>query len=462
MVVRSVGGKLLVRKSEGYGHNSGETFSDLEKLIQTAKIEFWPIDQLRLEARNLRRHSLRKLAALTRSIATFGVFVPIVADPTGKVLSGRARLACAIELGLREIPVIVVSHLSDAEKRLYALADNKIPELSTWDLPMLKLELQELSLPDLDLDLPLTGFDTAETDRILGSASSEEADDMVPELQTNATSRLGDIWLLGRHKVFCGSALQEDSYHELLRRERVQMVITDPPYNVAIVGHVRGSGTLHREFVEASGEMSEESFTHFLARFLQNLKTVTEDGAIIYVFMDHAHSLELQAAAYPLFGKQKNLCVWVKDSAGMGSFYRSQHELVYIFKNGLASHINNFNLGEKGRYRTNVWNYPGANTGADRREALEIHPTVKPVSMFVDAMLDCSHRGGVVLDCFGGSGTAVIAAERTRRTARVMELDPLYADLIVRRWQTFTGNRPIHAGTDATFDEITSSRSGAR
>ena len=242
MVVRTCGGKLLVRsrRTEGFGHNSGETFSDLKKLIRTAKIESWPIDQLRLQARNLRRHSPRKLAALTRAIATFGIFVPVVVDPIGKVLSGRARIACAIELGFIEIPVIVVSHLTDAEKRLYTVADQRIPELSTWDLPTLKLEIQELSLPDLNLDLSLTGFDTAEIDRILGSAPSDpqEADDAVPELQTNAISRLGDIWLLGRHKVYCGSALQEDSYHGLLGRERVQMVITDPPYNVGIVGHV--------------------------------------------------------------------------------------------------------------------------------------------------------------------------------------------------------------------------------
>jgi DNA modification methylase len=458
MVVRLRGGKLEIRKPEGYGHNSGETFSDFKKLVRSQKIELWPIDCVRRRARNPRLHSPRKLVVLRRAIATFGIFVPIVVDRPGNLLAGDARLACAVELGLTEVPVIVVSHLTDAEKRLFALADNRIPELSTWDLPMLKLEIQELSLPDLDLDLSVTGFDTAETDRILGAASAntDNADDAVPELHGCAVSRLGDMYLLGRHKVYCGSALDEESYRALLGRERAQMVVTDPPYNVAIVGHVRNSGTAHREFVEASGEMSEEQFTNFLGRFLQHVRHVAEDGAIIYVFMDHAHSLELQAAAYPLFGKQKNLCVWVKDNAGMGSFYRSQHELVYVFKNGSAAHINNFNLGEKGRYRTNVWNYPGANTGHDRREALHIHPTVKPCAMFVDAMLDCSHRGGIVLDCFGGSGVAVISAERTGRTARVMELDPLYVDLIVRRWQFATGGTAVHAETGATFDELTS------
>ncbi len=464
MAMRSLGGKLPVRKPEGYGHNSGETFSDLKELIRTARIEFWPIDQLRLVTRNLRSHSPRKLAALRRSIATFGVFVPIVVDRAGNVLSGRARLACAVDLGLIEVPVIVVSHLTDTEKRLFAIADNKIPELSTWDLPMLKIEIQELSLPDLDLDLSITGFDTAETDRLLGCATSdnEDADDAVPELKACATSRLGDLWVLGSHKVYCGSALDEDSYRALLGRERAQMVVTDPPYNAAIVGHVRNSGTSHREFIEASGEMSEEEFTRFLGRFLQQVKHVAEDGAIIYVFMDHAHSLELQVAAYPLFGKQKNVCVWAKDAAGMGSFYRSQHELVYVFKNGTAAHINNFNLGEKGRYRTNVWNYPGANTGHDRHEALNIHPTVKPCSMFVDAILDCSHRGGIILDCFGGSGTAIIAAERTGRKARVLELDPLYVDLIIRRWQVATGDIAVHVKTSAKFSEVTLDRVGER
>jgi DNA modification methylase len=464
MIVRLKGGALEVRKRGRYGHNSGETLTGLERLIRAQKIEFWPIDQIRGRLRNPRRHSARKLAALRRAMTTFRIFVPIVVDQAGNLLAGDARLDCAVGLGLTQVPVMVVSHLTDVEKRLFALADNRIPELSTWDLPLLKLEIQELSLPDLDLDLSITGFDTAETDRILSSSSSvaEGPDDAVPELDVHATSRLGDLFLLGRHKVYCGSALDEDSYHALLGRERVQMVVTDPPYNVTIVGHVRNSNTVHREFVEASGEMSEAQFTGFLARFLEQVRRVAEDGAIVYIFIDHGHSLELQAAAYPVFGKQKNLCVWVKGNAGMGSFYRSQHESVYVFKNGNAAHINNFNLGEKGRYRTNVWNYPGANTGPDRREALESHPTVKPCSMFVDAMLDCSHRGGIVLDCFGGSGVTVIAAERTGRTARVIELDPLYVDLIVRRWQISTGGVALHAESSATFDELTSDRRGER
>jgi hypothetical protein len=463
MSVQSTGSTLVVRKRNGRGHNSGQDRSDLENLIRSSAVEYWPISQIRMRARNPRRHSSRKLSLLRRAIASFGIFVPLVIDQTGTLLAGEARLLCAIELGLTTVPVIVVAHLNETERRLFALADNRISELSTWDLPMLKLEIEELSLPDLNLDLSLTGFDTAETDRILGSVSSDtDVEDEVPEIEIRAITQLSDLWVLGRHKVCCGSALEEDSYRVLLGRERAQMVITDPPWNVPIAGHVRNSGTSHREFIEASGEMSEEEFTHFLGGFLFHLKHVTEDGAIVYVFIDHAHSLELQVAAYPFFGKQKNLCVWAKDAAGMGSFYRSQHELVYVFKNGSAAHINNFNLGEKGRFRSTLWSYPGANTGHDRHEALKIHPTVKPCAMFVDAMLDCSHRGGIVLDCFGGSGVACIAAERTGRTARVIELDPLYVDLIVRRWQNFTGNRAIHAETGKSFDEMTSIRRGER
>lgn len=461
MVVRLPGGMLEIRKRPRSGHNSRE-FSELEQLIRAQRIEYWPIGQVRTHPRNPRRHSPRKLAALRRAIATFRIFFPLAVDRSGNLLAGHARLTCAMELGLHEVPVVVVSHLTEIEKRLFALADNRIPELSTWDTDALKIEIEELSIPDLALDLSITGFDTADTDRIIKSncAGAADADDAVPEFRAVSTSLLGDLWLLGRHKVLCGSALDADTYRSLLGDERVQMVITDPPYNVSIAGHARNAETAHREFVTASGEMTETEFTAFLGSFLQRVKTITEDGAIIYVFMDHAHALELQAAAYPLYGKQKNLCVWVKDGAGMGSFYRSQHELIFVFKNGDAPHINNFNLGEKGRYRTNVWSYPGANTGHDRREALDIHPTVKPCAMFVDAMLDCSHRNGIVLDCFGGSGVTVMAAERTGRIARVVELDPLYVDLIVRRWQVATGDRAVHADSGKTFDQLVEERRG--
>ena len=461
MAKRSTTKELAILKREKYSHRS-EDFSDLKQCLLSTKIQQWAVGDLVYPTRLLRRHSRRKLASLRRSIVEFQIFVPLIIDRVGNVLAGVARLRCATDLGFTTVPVIVVAHLSEANKRLFAMADNKIPELSTWDLPMLKLEMGELSL-DLDLDLSVTGFDTADIDRILGTSDATDAEDVIPSLDERAISRQGDCYYLGEHRLYCGSALELKTYRVLLGPELAQMVITDPPYNVRIAGHVRHSGTTHREFVQAAGDFSEQGFTReFLAPFLHCAKEFSADGAIIYVFMDHGHSLELQVAAYPLFGKQKNLCVWVKDNPGMGSFYRSQHELVYVFKHGAGPHINNFNLGEKGRFRSNVWNYPGANDGYDRREALEVHPTVKPCAMFVDAMLDCSHRGGIVLDCFGGSGTAVIAAERTGRRARVIELDPLYVDLIIRRWQNATGKFAVHAATGAKFDEMTFAQTGER
>jgi DNA modification methylase len=462
MAKRSPSKELAIFRQERYRHSS-ENFSDLKQCLLSNKIEHRPIGSLRYPIRLLRRHSRRKLAALRRSIVEFQIFVPLLIDGAGNVLSGVARLLCATELGFTTVPVIVVLHLTETQKRLFAVADNRIPELSSWDLPELKLEMKDLSL-NLDLDLSITGFDTPEIDRIVGVPYDvDDANDVIPDSDARAISRPGDLFCLGRHKVYCGSALDLTSYNNLLGLERVQMAITDPPYNLRIAGHVRHASTAHREFLQGSGELSEQGFTReFLAPFLECVKEVTADGAIIYVFIDHAHSLELQVAAYPLFGKQKNLCVWVKDNAGMGSFYRAQHELVYVFKKGAAPHINNFNLGEKGRFRSNVWNYPGANSGYDRREALAIHPTVKPCAMFVDAMLDCSHRGGIVLDCFGGSGTAVIAAERTGRRARVIELDPLYVDLIVRRWQSASGKVAVHAESGLSFEKMTLDRTGDR
>lgn len=454
MIARLPGGKLLVQKHQSRRSHSNDTLSELKQLVRSQTIEQWPIDAVRTGRRRTRVHPSNKHHSLCRSIASFKVFFPLLVDPTGNLISGYARLKAATELGFDTVPVIVVSHLSDSERRLYAIADNRIQEWAAWNMDELKIELQEISIADPELDLNLSGFDTPEIDRIVGlNDTLVDEIDNTPPLQARAVSREGDLWLLDSHKVFCGSALEPSSYIGLMRGERAQMVITDPPYNVSVNGHVRTAGTTHREFVAASGEMSEEQFTDFLGRFLKRVREISEDGAIVYVFMDHAHSLELQAAAYPIFGKQKNLCVWAKDAAGMGSFYRSQHELVFVFKNGTARHVNNFNLGEKGRYRTNVWRYPGANTGHDRREVLDMHPTVKPVAMFVDAMLDCSHRGGIVLDCFGGSGVTLIAAERTKRVARVIELDPLYIDLMVRRWQSFTGHAATHADTGETFSQ---------
>ncbi len=329
-----------------------------------------------------------------------------------------------------------------------------------WDREILAIELQ--ALLDLEFDVELTGFSLAEIDLVLDEASdanpvgTDEPEDQVPPYGNVAVSSTGNIWLLGRHRLLCGDAQMRSSFRELMAGETADLVFTDPPYNVVIDGHVCGSGSVkHREFAFASGEMSEREFTDFLRTTFGNAAASMRDGAIAFVCMDWRHMRELLDAGTEVFTELKNLIVWNKTNGGMGTFYRSKHELIFVFKQGAAEHTNSFGLGESGRYRTNVWDYAGISSmSSARAEELEMHPTVKPVAMIADAIRDCSRRGEVVLDCFGGSGSTLIAAEKTGRQARVIEFDPLYCDTIVRRWQHLTGKRAPLAGDDRSFDDI--------
>jgi 16S rRNA G966 N2-methylase RsmD len=428
-------------------------------------VELRPVAGLRANPGNARTHSDRQISQLAASIRTFGFLNPILVDEQGMVLAGHGRLAAARLLGLDEVPVVQVTHLTPAHKRALVLADNRLAELAGWDRNLLKIELAELSTLDLDFEVEITGFDTVEIDRLLQvgieEAQPDPADDIPPvDIGRDPVTRLGDVWCLGRHRLMCGSALERTSYAQLLQNERAQMVFTDPPYNVPIKGHVSGKGRhQHSEFVMGCGEMSAVEFTAFLADAVQLMAQHSRDGAIHFICMDWRHQGELLRAGLPTYGTPKNLCVWVKDNAGMGSFYRSRHELVFVFKVGAAPHINNFGLGERGRYRTNVWEYPGVNTfGATRDADLAMHPTVKPVALVSDAIRDCSQRAGIILDPFGGSGTTLIAAERTGRHARLLELDSRYADVIVRRWQAFTSEPACLAETDQSFAEVSKAR----
>jgi len=332
-----------------------------------------------------------------------------------------------------------------------------------WDEDLLAIELKYLSSLEVDFEVEITGFDTAEIDRIISGLGSGSADeDEIPVYNNHAppVSRLGDLWQLGPHRVLCGNALEESAYERLMGGKKAQMGITDPPYNVKIDGHVCGTGRIkHRPFVMGSGEMSETEFTAFLTSAFKQMAAHSEDGSIHFAFMDWRHMAEITAAGRAAFTELKNLCVWAKDNAGLGSFYRSQHELVFVFKNGSAPHINTFGVGETGRYRTNLWTYSGVNTfRRGRLEDLEAHPTVKPVTLIADAIRDCSRRKGIILDPFLGSGTTVIAAERTGRVAYGMELDPCYVDVILRRWLAADGAEPRHAGTGQTFEEAAAER----
>lgn len=426
------------------------------------KIAYRRIDDLKPYAGNARTHTDKQIAQIAASIRQFGFTNPVLIDGAGGIVAGHGRVAAARLLGMAEVPVIELSHLSEAERRAYVIADNRLAELAGWDRDILAIELQALSELDLDFDLEITGFETAELDLLLDGPDPDQADpdDDVADSETGvAVTRTGDIWDLGKHRLICGDAQKPETYAALMASDRAHAVFTDPPYNVKIGGHVCGSGAIqHREFAMASGEMDVASFTAFLQAALGAMANVSVDGAIHFVCMDWRHMGELRAAGNTIYSELKNLVVWKKSNGGMGTFYRSQHELVFVYKVGTAPHTNTFGLGDTGRYRTNVWDYPGVNSFGANQKDLALHPTVKPVALVADAIKDVTKRGEIVLDGFGGSGTTLMAAERTGRVARLVELDPLYCDVICRRYEARTGKTAKLSGSDQTFSEVAIAR----
>jgi DNA modification methylase len=425
------------------------------------EIKHTSIDQLKLDPRNPRIHSRRQVRQIARSIKKFGFIGAILIDSAGKVLAGHGRLLAAQQLGLTEVPTIMIEHLTEAQARAFMIADNKLCENAEWNVEILGEQFCELARVELDFDLEITGFATGEIDVLINgvearaSRDRDAADELPPT--GVAVTKPSDTWLLGGNRVLCGDALQASLYATLLNGEQAVMAITDPPYNVAIDGNVSGFGAIrHREFAMASGEMSTDEFIDFLAAVMANIAKSTVSGAIHYYFMDWRHSLEILEAARATRLRQLNLCFWSKDTAGMGSLYRSQHELVFVFKNGRERHRNNIELGRFGRNRTNVWNYPGAIglRSSDEGNLIALHATPKPVAMVADAIMDVSARGDIVLDPFLGSGTSIIAAQRTGRRCYGIEIDPLYCDVIVRRWQAFTRDRAVRESDGRPFNEI--------
>jgi DNA modification methylase len=339
-----------------------------------------------------------------------------------------------------------------------------LTEISSWDDRLLAQQLKDLSLLGLDFSLELTGFEMGEIDLRIASLDDapegeDDPADLLPDpLTSPPISQIGDMWRLGNHVVACNNALDPAAFARLMGEQCAAMVFTDPPYNVPIDGHASGLGAVHhRPFPMASGEMDTPQFTSFLRQALHNLAAFSGDGSIHFICMDWRHIEELMAAGREVYGELKNLCVWVKDNAGMGSLYRSRHELIFVFKHGRNGHRNNVQLGRFGRNRSNVWTCPGANSFARHREEgnpCALHPTVKPAAMVADAIFDCSARGETVLDAFLGSGTTVIAAERTGRRCYGLELDPLYVDAIIRRWQKLTSGTAHHAASGRRFDDL--------
>ena len=429
--------------------------------MSTLRIEYLTPSSLIPYTRNARTHSKKQIRQIADSIRQFGFTNPLLIDKDNMILAGHGRLAGAQLLAIDRVPCVRLENMSPAQKKAYVLADNKLALNAGWDEEILALELQGL----LDLDeafaIDITGFSIAEVDCLIEGLSIEETGDpedeaLPPVLDGPSVTLEGDVWLLGAHRLICGNALSPEVCETLLAGELAQMVFTDPPYNVPIDGHVSGLGEAkHREFAMASGEMSQQQFTDFLRKTMQNLHKHSTDGSIHFICMDWRHMQEMLSAGGQVYAELKNLIVWVKDNGGMGTFYRSRHELIFAYKKGTASHINSFELGQHGRYRTNVWSYKGMNSfGGTRNEEIKLHPTVKPVAMIVDAIKDVSNRNGIVLDLFGGSGSTLIATHKTGRRGFLCELDPFYCDRIVRRWQVFAKDDAIHESSGRSFEDV--------
>jgi DNA modification methylase len=405
-------------------------------------ITYRAISDLTPDPRNARTHPKRQIEQLKASIEAFGFTNPILADPEGHIIAGHGRLQAARAMGFIEVPTIILSGLSETQKRALRIADNKIALNAGWDLEILQQELGELASLDVDIDLTLTGFSTGEIDVILASADDPD-DEVVPPVPTKPRTKPGDIWILGDHRVGCGDGRDTGFLQRLIGEgARVDAAFLDPPYNVRIGGHAVSAGS-HREFAMASGEMSEAEFRSFLSDTLGSAAHWSRDGAVHFVCMDWRHMDSVSAVGSKVYGELLNLCVWNKSNAGMGSLYRSKHELVFVYRVGTAPHYNMVELGRHGRNRTNVWDYASVNSmKGSRREDLALHPTVKPTGLVADAIQDVTRRGDLVLDLFLGSGTTLLAAERTGRRFRGLDIDPAYVDVAIERWSARTGLEP--------------------
>ena len=432
-------------------------------------IHYLPIESLAPDPKNARVHGRRQLRRIADSIQAFGFNVPVLIDAERRIIAGHGRAEAAKRLGLTEVPTIRLDHLTEVQRRAFMIADNRLTEIASWDDRLLAEQLQALSSVDLDFDIETIGFDVGEIDLRIKSLKAKETsatEPPIPDVSGAAVSRVGDLWLLGRHRLLCGDARNEAAHAELMGTERAAVVFSDPPYNVAIDGHVSGLGKVrHREFVMAAGEMTPEAFTEFLVAALGRMKASSHSGSPAFIFMDWRHLSELLAAAGRASLDLLNLCVWTKPNAGMGSLYRSQHELVFVFKLGSGRHHNNVQLGAYGRNRSNVWAYaagPGFGRAGEEGHLAALHPTVKPTAMIADAILDVTRRGDIVLDPFLGSGTTLMACERTGRRCHGLELDPLYCDVIVRRWQAYVGGLARLAMTGESFDGLCQTKCSQR
>ena len=407
------------------------------------------VKSLKSSEKKSQKHSKKQLAKIKQAIKKVGYTAPVIIKEDGEIIAGELRLLAAQELKLEKIPAITLDNLTEKEADAIRIMDNRIAQDSVWDFQILNKELTKLF--EYDFKFEDFGFDTIEYDQIFIETdlnekqvhNSEKESATWLEANIPKVVKEQDLWRLGDHFILCGDSLNEKSYQALMQDELAQIILCDPPYNCKINGHVCGLGKIkHEEFKMASGEMTNAEFAQFIAKFMQNLIKFSQKGSLHYLFMDWKGINTLLTEGLKQYNELINLAVWNKKVGGMGAFYRSQHELIAILKNGKEKHQNHIQLGKNGRYRTNVWDYSGirATSGADV-ELLNLHPTVKPIAMLHDVLLDASSKNDIVLDCFGGSGSTLLAAERCKRRARLIEINPRYVDVTIWRWEKETGKK---------------------
>jgi hypothetical protein len=436
---------------------------DLGNLV----IEVVPIATLRPNARNARTHSARQIRQIADSICEFGFCNPILLDQDGGVIAGHGRIEAARLLGIQEVPAIRLEGMTEAQKRAYIVADNKLAQNAGWNRELLAAEFKYIAELDIDFDFKITGFEAAEIKVLLHGADSADLDATADDISRGdkagtPVTRVGDLWIVGEHRMLCGDPSAPQSFERLLGDARADMVFTDPLSNVRVNGHGgRRRAVGNPEFSAALGEMSEPEFTAFLKTVLGHLAGCSINGSIHFICLDWRYCFEVLSAGRAVYSELKDVCVWNTGSAGAGSLYRAGHQLIFVFENGRGPQVNNLKSGRRAHKRTNLWDYPRANLPREGRLGEPpISWGAKPVALVADAILDCSKRGGVVVDCFGGSGTALVAAEKTGRRAYVMELDRACVDLTVRRFEKVTGKKAFDAETGCGFAELEQKRSG--
>jgi DNA modification methylase len=432
--------------------------SQRNDILPHLELSYVALIDLRPSPRKVRTLDPAHVREVASSIRVLGFCDPVLVGRDNELIDGESRYEAARQLGLDRIPCVRIEHLSKDEQRVLRLAVNRLAERGQWDLDALKIEFEELIVSDAPIEI--IGFSPGEIDHVILGDGAEglEEGPLEPNPSAAAVARVGDVFQLGPHRIVCGSATEPKTLRRLTHGDDpVRLVLTDEPYNVPISGHVTGGA--HREFAMASGEMSDAEFLAFNLAWMEAVLPFLCDGGVLGTFIDWRGYPVVHRAACSFDLNPLNLVVWTKTNAGMGSLYRSQHELLPLFKNGTAPHVNNIELGKKGRWRSNVWTYPGASSlGSDARRGLKDHPTVKPTAMIEDAFLDLTHRGDIVLDPFLGSGSTLIAAEKTGRICRGVELDALYVDVVVCRYEAASGKAAVLVETGESFRELAARR----